>query len=114
MDTSFTSSHIERYGIETSDEWTIKGDVISDHRTLLQDNDLILSIHNGDTFELRKDISIPLQARTEVTWTINGENFDAARETIFNPTDSGLYEISAYDADSKEREIITIEITTQE
>ncbi|MFT7644738.1 MAG: membrane peptidoglycan carboxypeptidase [Candidatus Paceibacteria bacterium] len=114
MDTKFKSSHIERYGIETSDEWTIKGDVISDHRTLLQDNDLILSIHNGDTFELRKDISIPLKARKEVTWTIDGENFGTSRETNFNPKDSGLYEISAYDADSKEREIITIEITTRE
>ncbi|MDC1205647.1 hypothetical protein N8083_02255, partial [Candidatus Pacebacteria bacterium] len=71
-------------------------------------------IHNGDTFELRKDISIPLKARKEVVWTIDGENFGTSKETNFSPKDSGLYEISAYDDDSKEREIITIEITTRE
>jgi membrane peptidoglycan carboxypeptidase len=113
-DTKFESIHIERYAIETSDEWALEGDIISNHRTLLQDSNIILSIHNGDTFELKKDTSIPLKARREVTWSVDGESFDTSKETFFNPKDTGVYEISAYDEDSKEREIITIQVMMRE
>ena len=114
LDSTFESNQIERYAINNNDEWAIKGDIISEHQDLLQDNNLILSIHSGDTFELREDMSIPLRARKEVVWTIDGENFGTHKETNFNPKDSGLYEISAYDVDSNEREIITIRITVRE
>lgn len=110
----FKSNHIERYALDRNDEWTIKGDTIAEHRNLLRDNNLILSIHNGDTFELRPDTAIPLRARTEVTWTVNGESLATAKDTTFSPKETGVYEIMAYEAEARRREIITIEVTERE
>jgi membrane carboxypeptidase/penicillin-binding protein PbpC len=112
--TTFASNHLERYLIENSDEWTIKGDVIAEHRTLLQDDNIILSIHSGDTFELKPDTAIPLQARVEVTWTVNGEDVGTATAVTFTPTESGTYEIAAYSATTNEREIVTIQVIDRE
>lgn len=112
--TKFKSDSIERYPIGNSDEWGLRGDTVADHRTLLQDNSLILSLHQGDTFELSENTSIPLKARKTVDWTINGENYNSSKETTFKPKSSGVFEITAYDTISKEREIITIQVMVRE
>jgi len=111
LNTKFKSNHIERYAFGTSDEWTIGGEVISDHRNLLKNDNLILSIHEGDIFELSKDLTIPLKARKEVTWYMNGKELDVSNETSFNPKKDGIYEVSAYDSDTKVKETITIQVT---
>jgi len=109
-----TSSQIERVSIGVSDEWAIVGDNIFEHQTLLQDTNLILSIHSGDTFELQPNMTIPLRARAESIWSINGTFLDTAKNTTFSPTESGTYEVMADNQNSDQREIIVITVTTQE
>jgi penicillin-binding protein 1C len=112
--TKLTRTKIEQSLIGNNNEWIIQGDVISEHRYLLEDNNLILSIHNNDIFELSRETTIPLKARKEVAWSVDGKNIGTHKETTFTPKQVGTYEIIALDEDSKEREILTIKITTPE
>jgi membrane peptidoglycan carboxypeptidase len=113
-ETSMSLNDIERYVIEGNDEWGARGDIVSEHRYLLQEDNLILSIHNGDTFELGRNLSIPLKARKEVLWKINGTDFATGNEVTFQPTSSGRYEITAFAVDTEKREIITITVSQRE
>ncbi|MBP6881470.1 MAG: transglycosylase domain-containing protein [Candidatus Pacebacteria bacterium] len=112
--TSFNPVHLERFMIENSDEWGLRGDVVSEHQNLLQEDNLILSIHTGDTFELFPRLSIPLKARRSVMWSINGQELAVATETTFNPEELGTYEIAAFDTEQQKREILLIEVTKPE
>jgi membrane peptidoglycan carboxypeptidase len=111
---TFSHTDLERIPIGISDEWGLRGDVVDEHQNLLLGNELILSLHEGDTFELTPNTTIPLRARTEVTWTINGEFHEVAQETNFTPLKLGNYEIAAYNEAENRREIITVHITSQE
>lgn len=112
--TTFTATHLERFPINSSDEWGLKGDIVSEHKNLLQEDNLILSIHEGDTFEQFDGLSIPLRARRPVVWSINGQTYDTAAETTFSPTELGGYEITAFDTELQKREILQIEVTKPE
>lgn len=112
--TKFSPTHIERFMIGNSDEWGIKGDIISEHQNLLQEDNLILSIHEGDTFELFDGFSIPLKARRTVEWTVNGQALTIASETTFSPKELGTYEVTAFDPELEKREILLIEVTKPE
>jgi len=113
-DTKIEFEYINKQPIGQSDEWIISGDVLAEHRTLLQDDNLILSIHTGDTFDLMENTVIPLRARVPVGWTVDGENLGTASELSFRPDGTGQYEVTAYHQPSGKREIITIEVVTQE
>ncbi len=95
-------------------EWGLVSDNISDHQNLLIEDNLILSIHNGDVFELTENLTIPLRARNIADWNINGESYPPAQEISFTPKDAGVYEISAHDIGTGKREILQIEITQPE
>ena len=109
--TPLTYSHIKRIHIGNSDEWGLANDDVEITTHLLEDKQLILSIHNGDVFELTPHISIPLKARTDVQWSANGENIGIGIEIHFKPTTPGTYEISAFDPKTQKKEIIPIQIT---
>ena len=110
----FTPSHITRFPINSSDEWGVRGDVIEEHQNLLLTDNLILSLHEGDTFELTDTVAIPLNARTTVTWSINGEVLSTAKETYFNPHEKGTYFISAYDSVTGKKESLSFTVTLPE
>lgn len=110
----FISQHLERFPIGNSDEWGLKGDRVEDHRNLLQQDNLILSIHEGDVFELGNKTVIPLKSRLMVTWFINGTEYSTSDSTTFNPTEVGIYEISAHSPEANKREIINVEVILRE
>ncbi len=112
-ETNIKLTNIERLHINSNDEWILKNDIISEHQNLLLEDNLILSIHSGDLFELVENLIIPLQARKLVEWSINGQNYQTAQKTSFKPESSGTYEISAYDRETEKREIILIKVTEQ-
>lgn len=111
---NFSAQHLERIIIDNNDEWGLKGDVESEHRNLLISDNLILSIHTDDIFELNPNLIIPLKARKPVVWTINGQTLDTATETNFTPDEAQNYEVSAYDEVSGKREIILIQVKRPE
>lgn len=113
-DTPFSPNHLSRFSIDDNAEWGLPDDVVSEHRNLLQEDNLILSIHEGDKFELAKEMVIPLKARRPVTWSVNGAFIDTAIETSFHATELGSYEVSAFEEETKTREILIIEITSPE
>jgi len=110
----FISQHLERFPIGNSDEWGLKDDKVEDHRNLLQQDNLILSIHEGDVFELDNNTVIPLKSRRTATWSINGTEYATSDSTTFNPTEVGTYEISAHSPEANKREIINVEVILRE
>jgi len=112
--TGLELANIERVFINGNDEWSLKRDVVSEHQDLLSEDNLILSLHDGDVFELVKDLTIPLRARKIVEWNVDSEYIESAQEVSFIPDEIGVYEISAFDEDAQTREIITVEVTQME
>lgn len=110
----FNPRHLERFQINNSDEWGVSGDIVSEHRNLIDSNDIILSIHEGDTFAIEDNTSIPLRAKKSVLWKINGDDYAEGKETTFHPTNTGNFAVSAYDPETNETEIVYIKITEPE
>lgn len=111
--TPLATDALERFSIDNNDEWGLGGDVVSDHQNLLLEDNLILSLHEGDVFELRRNLTIPLRARRLVSWSVNGRDYGTAQETNFTPDRAGTYEVTASDSQGK-REIIHVKVTEQE
>lgn len=112
--TQLKQNNIERFLIDNNDEWGIRGDVPREHKDLLQEDNLILSIHAGDTFELNDNLTIPLRARKALEWSINGEKKGISEEISFTPKTAGTYEVSAYDEETGLREIIIVNVVMKE
>lgn len=108
---SIDIKHLERYTIDSNEEWGLRGDIITDHRNLLQEDNLILSLHEGDEFELTNNTIIPLKSRKPVLWSINENELEYAKETTFNPTKAGTYEVFALDESTGVRESLLIHLT---
>lgn len=110
----FSYEHTRRIPIGLSDEWGLLDDIQSEHETLLQETNLITSIHDGDVFEYKTHTAIPLKAKTDVLWKVNGTELGNGREVIWNPTRIGKYEIEAFETSLRTREIVTVEIISKE
>ncbi len=112
--TSFSFDYVTRIPMDGSDEWGLQSDIVEEHTDLLSDDTLILSIHPYDTFVLEGALTIPLNARKDVTWSVNGRKLSVGRETVFKPTKVGTYEIVAFDSESQTREVVPIVVTELE
>lgn len=108
------SPQVTQLLVDGENEWGLASDNTAEHRSLLSEDVLILSLHAEDTFEFSDTLTIPFRARTEVVWSINGTEYETAKETSFTPERAGTYEIAAYDAASGKREIVVIEISEVE
>lgn len=113
-ETGLELANIERLHIDDNDEWTLRGDKVLEHQNLLLKDNLILSIHPGDVFELSDNLVIPLHARRTVEWSVNGQSYGTSQETNFTPDGSGTYEITAFDNQTAKREIVLVKVTLQE
>jgi penicillin-binding protein 1C len=109
-DSPLPTESIHSFSFDNTLEWGLKADVIDEHENLLLSNRLILSIHEGDVFELTKETHIPLRARTDVTWFQNGTLIGTGKEQSFTPTIAGLYEIEARTEDDT-RERVRVSVT---
>lgn len=112
--TRFSHEYTRRIPMGISDEWGLDDDVPEEHRTLLQESNLITSIHDGDTFELDTHTTIPLRATKTVVWKVNGEVLGETSEQSWSPTRAGTYEIEADDSLTQKREILFVHITLKE
>ncbi len=110
--TPITLKTVQNFVVGGSDEWGLMDDVIEEHSDLLLDDTLILSLHEGDVFERIPNLTIPLRARKEVKWKVNGEKRGSAIETSFSPLEAGIYTISAYDSDKERQETVLINVTS--
>jgi membrane carboxypeptidase/penicillin-binding protein PbpC len=111
-DNKFELNNTVSFPIKKSMEWGLPDDNLEKQRNLLKKDYLIISPYTDDKFEFFKNISIPLKAKQNTKWTVNGEFLDEGKEIFFNPDRPGKYEISATNDDGK-REIILIEINQQ-
>ncbi len=110
-DTPFVEKDIDRITIGDSFEWGLPGDIVKEHESLLLEDHLILSLHQNDTFELTKNMAIPLRAKVPVIWSVNGAVLAESADTSFTPPLSGSYEVSAKDPLTGKTEYIEIAIT---
>lgn len=101
---------LAKFPIENSLEWGLPEDTISEHRTLLLEDTLIYSPHDGDSYEFFSGITIPLRAAKAVAWSISGVAKGIGKELEFTPSSPGTYEVTAVDTVTNQREIITITI----
>ena len=100
--------------VDGENEWGLSTDNAQEHRSRMSEDNLILSLHPDDTFALVPDLTIPLRARSEVEWSINGQTHDTARESSFSPREVGTYEIAAFDPIDQKREIVVIKVILEE
>lgn len=107
---TFSKKHLKQFTINDTNEWGLVDDIVTEHLNLLTNDNLILAPHDGDIFEFSDTIHIPLQARRQVTWSINGEIYQEATGEGFKPTKAGTYEISAYDKETSKQESILIKV----
>lgn len=105
------TNQLVRIPIEGSDEWGLPTDIPSEHTSLLTQDQLITSPHEGDIFALTEETIIPLRASEIVTWSINGEVVTTDTEAKLQPTETGNYEIMAELPDGDRREIIIVTVT---
>lgn len=113
-ETSFIQKTAREIPLGLSAEWGLPSDRVSEHESLLLDDLLITSPHTNDTFELTKETTIPLRARTSVTWYVNGAILSEGVEARFIPQSSGSYEIRATDSVSQKTEYLEIIVTNPE
>ncbi|MCK5416546.1 transglycosylase domain-containing protein [Candidatus Parcubacteria bacterium] len=121
--TEFNFDLIEEFYDENNIVYGLKGDDFEVYKNLMQNDNLILSPHNGDIFLFEENIQIPLKARNKVKWFINGSPIinntpvetprwgvsSPQTENIFQPTNLGKFIIKVISKNKEEEIIIFIE-----
>jgi membrane carboxypeptidase/penicillin-binding protein PbpC len=90
-------------------EYGLPGDDYAAVRNLTLDNNLILEPHDGDVFVAESGTTIPLTAREDATWYVDGIDVAESSSTVWNPT-IGKHHITAQAAQGQ-KESLTITIT---
>ena len=80
--------------------WGLASDNVEVARSLLESNTLILFPHNFDTFLFTEGMRVPLTARDDVVWSIDGKEHMG---DAWYPTHEGTYSISASSATQDEQ-----------
>jgi len=88
-------------------EYGLFEDDYEEKKNLLQNDSLILNPHNGDTFLLEENTQIPLRAKKEVWWYVNGKFLGEEKEIVFDIENSGVFKIKALGEEGEE-EIVEI------
>jgi len=80
-------------------EYGLLDDDYNYYQTILLEQDLsiILNPHDGDTFLFQEGIEIPLRAKGNVQWFVNGTFWGEDASLYFSPNSQGSYTISAQD-----------------
>ncbi len=106
--TKFNFDSVKAFLIDDSIDLGLQDDIVKEHRSLLQEKNLILSPHEGDTVLLGASTAIPLRSSREVSWYINDVFLDTRAETDFYPKEPGTYSIRAVGKDRTETILINI------
>ena len=93
--TPFTFDRLKEFTASGSIEYGLSGDDYAAAQSLMKNDSLILSPHNGDTIELTKNTVIPLKAREEVDWFVDGALLGTGKEISFYPKRTGTISIEA-------------------
>ncbi|PIZ81320.1 MAG: hypothetical protein COY02_02665, partial [Parcubacteria group bacterium CG_4_10_14_0_2_um_filter_41_6] len=94
-DARFAFDDIKEILYQDSIEYGLSGDNVNATRALMQDNPLIISPHQGDTFLFEKDTRVILKAREPVSWYVDDEYIADGAQAIFQPTKIGARHIQA-------------------
>ncbi|MFA5831256.1 MAG: transglycosylase domain-containing protein [Candidatus Paceibacterota bacterium] len=108
--TNFNFKNIADFPTGNSIEFGLPGDIFANRENLLEGKNLILAPHDGDTFDFQTNNIIPLTARKEVEWRIDGVKTGKGTEAKFYPKKAGDYTIEAM-AEGGRRESVTVTIT---
>jgi len=107
--TKFNFSLVKEFQDGENISYGLSYDNFEKYKNLLKDDSIILNPHNNDEFLLEKNTQIPLKARTNTKWLINGNFLTEDKEALFIPEATGAYTIKAIEAESenpREEEII--------
>ncbi|MFA5368478.1 MAG: transglycosylase domain-containing protein [Candidatus Paceibacterota bacterium] len=104
QNTPFDFSDIKEFQGKNGIEFGLQNDNFEKAENIIksQDDSLILSPHDNDTFLYEETSRIILKAKAIVTWTINNKDFGSAEELIFQPKKEGRYVITASASGNKE------------
>lgn len=105
--TPLAFDEIASFEINDSIEYGLRTDNYEDYISILETDDIIISPHHKDVFELVENTSIPFEASRDVMWFINGSYFDEGRSKRFYPSKTGKYEIEALEGGGR-KEVIEI------
>jgi membrane carboxypeptidase/penicillin-binding protein PbpC len=93
--TPFDFSEVRDFNINGSMDFGLVNDVVTEHKNLLPDTDLILSPQEGDTFLQEAHTTIPLISQQSVSWYVNGELAGTGPRATFTPSSPDEYIIKA-------------------
>ena len=103
--TQFDFKNIADFPVGNSVEFGLPGDIFASHENLLEGKNLILTPHDGDTFDFKTNNIIPLTARKEVEWQVDGVKTGKGTEAKFYPKKAGEYKIEALADDGTKEEV---------
>ncbi len=103
---------LAKHAFDHSLEWGLRDDDPVRLRTILLDESLIHSPHDGDVYALTHTTSIPLRATTQVDWFIDDIFLSTGNLATWRPPKTGTFTITATSVYEPTRtETITISIT---
>ncbi len=102
--TEFDFQNIKEYQGKNGTEFGLANDNFNQAQDIIknQDKALILHPHDLDIFVFDKNARINLEAKKEVNWKINGDNFAFGNNITFTPKKDGRYQITAISSDQTE------------
>ncbi|MCK5122541.1 MAG: transglycosylase domain-containing protein [Candidatus Pacebacteria bacterium] len=104
--TPFNFNLIQEFYKDNNIGYGLVDDDYEKNKNILENNNLILNPHNGDIFLLEEITQIPLRAREEVEWYVDGQFLGVGKEIIFDVESFGDYEIRAVGENGEEEKII--------
>ncbi|HCC04730.1 TPA: hypothetical protein DEP58_00310 [Patescibacteria group bacterium] len=106
--TSIDLSSLVTIPNERGHSWGLASDNVEVARTLLESNALILFPHDLDTFLFSDGMRVPLTARVDAVWSIEGNELT---EDAWYPSQVGTYTITAHTGTQEEQ--ITVRIVSE-
>ena len=106
LKTPFNFNLIQEFYKDNNIGYGLVHDDYEKNKNILENNNLILNPHNGDIFLLEEITQIPLRAREEVEWYVDGQFLGVGKEIIFDVESFGDYEIRAVGENGEEEKII--------
>ncbi len=93
--TQFSFNSIKSFLIDGNLDFGLEVDTPTEHRDLLQESDLIIFPHKGETVLFEPGMVVPLRSSKEAEWSIDSSYLGSGSRVDFSPSKIGSYRIQA-------------------
>jgi len=103
----FKDDLIKKFETDKGQTYGQNNDNFEERKNILLniDTEIIRTPHDQDHFLLTPDMEIPLRAKMEVEWFLNGISLGTSEEKSFSPTEARQYEIRAQGKEGEQQSL---------